>query len=385
MRFRAVAVVAVSFFLLTSLLPAGVFAKSTPQTATTQKHVQRITLQEGQKIDGKLVQAMKAPTENVMVILQMAGDPVAVRQAAAGHRFSTAEQASVRKALKAPQALLAPRIKALGGHVIGTMQDAYDGVQVYVKASQIGKLAALPGVVKVHAVQTYTRDNVNAVPYVQAPAAWATGLTGSTEWIAVIDTGIDFYHANFGGSGDSVDFTYGEAHDTVAPAFNHDGTTQAFPSAKVIGGYDFAGDAYDADTNPIPAPDPNPLDCGLAGGGDGHGSHTAGTAAGEGVLANGTTFTGPYDATTETDNSFLIGPGVAPQAKILSYRVFGCTGSTSLVTLAINQAVADGASVISMSLGSDFAAPVPADDPDIVASDNAAGAGIVVVAASGNA
>ncbi|HTS15840.1 MAG TPA: S8 family serine peptidase, partial [Candidatus Sulfotelmatobacter sp.] len=387
MRRRALAVVAVCFFLLTSLLPVGVLAKSsTPAPTTARPTIKPVALPDGQKVDTKVLAAMRDPNKQVMVIVQLAGDPVAVREANAGRTFSAAEKASIRTSLKAPQAALTTRIKSLGGRIVGTMQDAYDGIQILVKASQITKIAALPGVLKVHAVTTYQRDNTKAVPYVQAPAAWAQGITGATEWIAVIDTGIDYYHANFGGSGDPADFTYGEAHDTTAPAFDADGTTQAFPSAKVIGGYDFAGDAYNADDSlhNVPAPDPNPLDCGLAEGGDGHGSHTAGTAAGEGVLANGDTFTGPYDASTETDNSFLVGPGVAPEAKILSYRVFGCVGSTNLVTLAINQAVADGASVISMSLGSDFAAVPLADDPDVIASDNAAAAGIVVVAASGN-
>ena len=41
-------------------------------------------------------------------------------------------------------------------------------------------------------------------------------------------------------------------------------------------------------------PDPNPLDC------NGHGSHVAGTAAGFGVIADGRTYTGPYNATTYT-------------------------------------------------------------------------------------
>ena len=257
MRRRALAVVAVCFFLLTSLLPVGVLAKSstTPTTsnpASARPAFKQISLQDGQKVDAHLLAAMRDPNQQVMVIVQLAGDPVTVREAAAGRTFSTAEKSAIRTSLKAPQTLLAPRITALGGRIIGTMQDAYDGIQVYIKASQVDKLAALSGVVKVHAVTTYQRDNTKAVPYVQAPAAWADGITGQPSRIAVIDTGIDYYHANFGGSGDPADFTYGEAHDTTSPAFDADGTTEAFPSAKVIGGYDFAGDAYDADGQPRP-------------------------------------------------------------------------------------------------------------------------------------
>ena len=51
------------------------------------------------------------------------------------------------------------------------------------------------------------------------------------------------------------------------------------------------------------------------------------------------------------------------------------------MTEAINQAVKDGADVISMSLGSDFGT---SDTPDAVAANNASRAGVVVVAASGN-
>jgi len=75
---------------------------------------------------------------------------------------------------------------------------------------------------------------------------------------------------------------------------------------------------------PVPHPDPNPLDC------NGHGSHVAGTAAGTGVLANGATYTGTYDATTVSSNSWTVGPGVAPKADIYSIRVFGCNGSTDV-------------------------------------------------------
>ena len=126
---------------------------------------------------------------------------------------------------------------------------------------------------------------------------------------------------------------------------------------------------------PVPHPDPNPLDC------NGHGSHVAGTAAGSGVLANGTTYTGPYNATTISGNSWTIGPGVAPKADLYGLRVFGCEGSTDVVVDAIEWAVDHDMDVINMSLGSPFGT---ADDPSAVASTNAAKAGVIVVTSAGN-
>ncbi|MCB0075333.1 MAG: S8 family serine peptidase, partial [Caldilineaceae bacterium] len=115
--------------------------------------------------------------------------------------------------------------------------------------------------------------------------------------------------------------------------------------------------------------------------------------AGFGVLDDGSggfggTFTGPYDAGVQTQ-SFLIGPGVAPQASIIALKIFGCHGSSDLTELAIDWAVdpngdgdfADKVDVINMSLGSTYGAT---DDPAAVASDNAALAGVIVVASAGN-
>ena len=178
------------------------------------------------------------------------------------------------------------------------MQDAYNGIQVNVAAGKVAALAALPGVTAVHGVTTFRPSiskpsNSVGVPYVGAQQVWQdTGFTGKGVIIADIDTGLDFYHADFGGSGNVADYTYGFAHNTTVPAFNADGTTVAFPSAKVPKGYDFVGDDYNADPaadnyQPIPHPDPNPLDCPATSGSVGHGTHTAGTAAGQGVLANG--------------------------------------------------------------------------------------------------
>ena len=155
---------------------------------------------------------------------------------------------------------------------------------------------------------------------------------------------------------------------------------------RVKGGIDLVGDSYNADPDsatyqPIPHPDPNPLDCVHTSGSVGHGSHVAGTAAGSGVLANGTTYTGPYNATTISGNSWTVGPGVAPKADLYAVRVFGCDGSTDVTVDAIEWAVDNDMDVINMSLGSSFGTK---DDPSAVATTNAAKAGVVVVTSAGN-
>ena len=174
-------------------------------------------------------------------------------------------------------------------------------------------------------------------------------------------------------------FDYAFAHSTVDPATDPQLAAQFGPTApRVKGGFDFVGDDYNANVpGSVPQPDKNPLDC------FNHGTHTAGTLAGSGVTNTGATYTGPYNGSISTNPAdWNVFPGVAPQADIYEYRVFGCAGSSSIVALAINRAVADGMSVISMSLGSDFGGN---DDPTSVAAQNAVNDGISVVASAGNA
>src|SRR5262249_10000381 len=155
------------------------------------------------------------------------------------------------------------------------------------------------------------------------------GDLGQDSTVAVIDTGLDYTHANFGGPGTSAAYDQAFAHST-APA-----DPALFPSLKIIGGTDLVGDAYDASSphpaQNIPPPDPNPLDC------NGHGSHVAGTAAGFGVDSAGNTFTGPYSTGTPF-GSLRIGPGMAPKARLYAFRVFGCAGASEVVGAAIDKA-----------------------------------------------
>jgi minor extracellular serine protease Vpr len=312
----------------------------------------------------------------VSVVLQLATTPVAVRDADAqthGQKLTAADKQAIRQQLQAQQDALGGSLALAGAKVVGQMQDAYNGIQVVVPQKNLAQLASLPGVTAIHAVQTFTPSNTNGIPFVGAPAAWQSfGLTGSGVKVAIIDTGIDYTHADFGGPGTVAAWNAAKATST-APA---DPSLLGPAAPKVKGGYDFAGDAYNANVHgSVPAPDPNPLDC------NSHGTHTAGTAAGFGVLSDGTTFHGTYDSSTISSHSWNVGPGVAPNADVFAYRVFGCAGSSDIVALAINRAVVDGVNVISMSLGSPLGGM---EDPTSVAAQNAFNDGITVVASAGN-
>jgi len=313
----------------------------------------------------------------VTVVLELAGDPVAVHQEAAGRKLQRAEKEQIKAGLRAAQNGLQPNVQGLGGTVLANYQAAYNGMKVRIAADKVSALASLPGVVAVRPLLPIKRDNVRSVPLIGAPQAWQNlGVHGEGVKVAIIDTGIDYTHANFGGPGTTAAYNAAHAAET-APA----NPAYFGPAApRVKGGIDLVGDNYNADPNspayqPIPHPDPNPLDC------NGHGSHVAGTAAGSGVLANGQTYSGGYNASTIGANSWTIGPGVAPKADLYAIRVFGCEGSTDVVVDAIEWAVDHDMDVINMSLGSPFGTK---DSPDATAATNAARAGVVVVTSAGN-
>lgn len=313
----------------------------------------------------------------VTVVVQLSGDPVAVRQADQGRKLTPAEKDQIKQELRQRQDPLLRKIEALGGTVVGSYTSSYNGVKVRIARNKVDQLRSLPSVIDVNVPALVHPDHTQSLPYIEAPLTWQnTGFHGENVKVAVIDTGIDYTHANFGGPGTAA------AYDAAHAAETQMANPRLFgPMApRVKGGIDLVGDSYDANPDnptyqPIPHPDPNPLDCAD------HGSHVAGSIGGSGVTAAGTTYTGVYDNTTITGNNWIIGPGVAPKVDLYAVRVFGCNGSTDATVDAIEWAVDNDMDVINMSLGSSFGGK---NDPSAVASANAAKAGVIVVASAGN-
>ena len=312
----------------------------------------------------------------VTVMVELDAASVAEVEATQNARLSKGKRQQIERNLRAQQQGIVETAEASGGTVLAQTQYALNGVKVTVERSDVPTLAAQPGVTAVHPVATYRLDNAVAIPFLGVPQVWEdTGFTGDGVKVAIIDTGIDYTHADFGGPGTVEAFEAADAADTQ-PA---DPALFGPDAPRVKGGFDFVGDDYDAGAaagSPasVPQPDPNPLDC------NGHGSHVAGSAAGGGVNADGTAYTGPYDASTP-DREFRVGPGVAPEADLYALRVFGCEGSTDVTVEAIDWAVEHEMDVINMSLGAPYGLK---DDASAAAAANAVAAGVVVITSAGN-
>lgn len=207
------------------------------------------------------------------------------------------------------------------------------------------------------------------------------GYQGEGVTVGIIDSGINTTHPSFaavGGDGYHHLNPLGKGnYKGACDPNNLPSSANGNPSGynptivcndKLIGAWTFA------ETAPIPSPinEPSPNDD------NGHGSHTASTAAGNvlfNMMLNGATF--PRIS------------GVAPHANIIAYDVCGYifNGSYSAscpaaaLLAAINQATADGVDVINYSISG---GNNPWTDSVELAFRNARAAGIVVATSAGN-
>lgn len=314
---------------------------------------------------------------------------VKLRGASAGQIFLKHSEKPERERLAAARTRLAEidrqqsafkaRLDERGAKEVYRFRQTMNAFQILVPAEKIAEIRALPDVERVEIVPKYTLDTSTSVPFIGAPELWGipANLDGSGIRIGVIDTGIDYTHANLGGSGKPEDFLVNNSN-IIEPG--------SFPTKKVLGGWDFVGNDYNADgASPdtyTPKPDPDPLDC------NGHGSHVAGIAAGVGVSSDGTAYAGAYNNEL-LFKRFYIGPGVAPRASLYALKVFGCIGSTKVVAPALEWAAdpngdgdpSDRLDVLNLSLGSPFGNWTVSESEII---ETLSGLGAVIVGSSGN-
>lgn len=378
--------------VLASSMWAPASAVEAPDGAPTAEGIELQTLPPGLKINDNLSKA----TGEVAVFVQFEGEgafaqtqPRVVQQ---GLQKPVDRTAQVREIRAQTQAKADAIVSEVSGKALYTTTNTIPGVAVQGDAEAIRALAQRPDVVKISRLTPKVPTNKGGVIDTRALNTWAgdLGETGNGVTIAIIDTGVDYTHAGFGGPGTTEAFDAASAPEAqAAPPL-----AEWYDEAKYVGGWDLVGDTYNADDTadpesdfpyqPEPMEDPNPIDC------QSHGSHVAGTAAGYGVDADGNTFDGSYaDLDAEAVNAMRIGPGTAPEAQIVSLRVFGCAGSSLVVGDALDRVLdpngdgnfGDRAHVVNMSLGSNF--PIP-DDPEVDIVNALTAQGVLSVASSGN-
>nr|WP_244977027.1 S8 family serine peptidase [Deinococcus humi] len=262
--------------------------------------------------------------------VELAGDPSVLNSQSLG-----AQQATFRMQAAASGAQY---------REIATYRRLFNGLAVQASPAELGRLSRLPGVIGVYPVrqikisapgaskptlqaQALRPDVLSALAMTGADLAQSQlGLSGRGVRVGVIDTGLDLDH----------------------PAFR----------GRVITGYDFVGDQYDASRpGSIPAPDSSPDDC------QGNGTNVAGILGGN-----------------DPAEGFV---GVAPAVSLGIYKVFGCEGTTDSATLltAMERAQADGMQVLNISLGVPFQWP---QYPTARAASRLIKAGMLVSAAAGD-
>ena len=313
--------------------------------------------------------------------------------------------------------------------------NVFNGISLHLSKSELEEVKDMPNVesvyedVKVHSLLNDSVGQINATAVWNMLDENGRNVTGYNVTIAIVDTGIDYTHPDFGGCS-AIGVTYtpkqpeGYILESPHPYTNkynniwtisRTGFNQIsvhFVNISVESGYDYVkvldssnntvatytGSKYDIWTPPVQG---NTVRIQLT-------SDYSITDYGFYIdeISNGTTtvtssckVVGGYDfvnndndpmddmghgthcADIAAGNGTL--KGVAPGAKLLAYKVLDEWGSgyESDIISGIEKAVDDSADVISMSLGKDSGTP---DDPLSEAIDNAVNSSVVAVIAAGN-
>ncbi len=265
-----------------------------------------------------------------------------------------ADEAAALDAISAQQDTVLAAVAGLDADykLLATTRMALNTVILRIDASALKTLALNPNVMTINPVVDYELDLSETVPHIGATAVQELGFDGTGIKVVVADSGIDYTHVAFGGSGDVEEFNNND------PTIIEEGT---FPTERVVGGYDFVGSNWPTTDE---EPDPDPLDSGPGGG---HGTHVADIIGG----VNG------------------VAPGVDLYAvKVCSSVSTACSGVAMLQSLDFSLDpngdgdMSDRVDVANFSLGSNLNNPIV--DDMVYAIENASAVGLLSVASAGN-
>ena len=340
-------------------------------------------------------------TDMVRVSIILSGKSTIEKGFATLNIAENSQAMAYRDRLQAQQDTVASRIsqKALGGQaldVVWNLTLAANIISANVPYGDIEAIKAVSGVEDVVLETRYEPAVVGTDPtdpnmatsseMIGSGLAWAAGYTGAGSRIAIIDTGTDTDHQSF----DAGAFEYAIAEDaekaekTVADynlltveeiaeklsklnaSKRSSGLTadDLYLTSKLPFGYNYIDKGleitHDKDTQ-----------------GE-HGSHVAGIATANRYIPDGN---GGYSEALKT----VLTQGVAPDAQLLTMKVFGKNGGAydSDYMAAIEDAIVLGCDSINLSLGSSSAGAVLSDDYQDV-MDMLEGTDTVVCISAGN-
>jgi subtilisin family serine protease len=313
-------------------------------------------------------------------IVQLTEPSVAAHSRAAGKArldVADADSAAYAGRLRDSQRGFADRMRqvAPGARVSTDYQNVLNGMAVRMSGAEAEQVRQLPGVVGVTPDVPYQLNMFSTPEQIGAPALWqqvgGQARAGEGIKVAVIDSGIFVRKAADGSYAGNPCFNDAGYR---APRGYPKGDTR-FTNNKVI-----VSRAYFRPDDPPIVGEDTPIQGTAAA--SPHGTHVAGTVA----CNAGTQVT--YQGAPVTLS------GVAPRAYLMNYRVFYPSQSTddfqdgnayvAELVDAIDQAVADGADVISNSWSSSYQNTLAWPDPMVRAAEDAVDAGVTMVFANSN-
>ena len=280
--------------------------------------------------------------------------------------------------------------------VVWNLTLAANIISANVAYGQIETIEAVNGVAEVLIETQYAPDVVStgaADPnmatsgkQIGSAPAWAAGYTGAGSRIAIIDTGVDTDHQSFSAAAFEASLMYnaGKAGmslaeykealglltaaeiDKVAAELNVPVTgAEAYINSKIPFGYNYVDSDYDVTHDND--------------GQGSHGSHVSGIAAANAYIPSGDGFVAALES--------AMVQGVAPDAQLITMKVFGKTGGAydSDYMAAIEDAVLLGADSVNLSLGSGNPGRSRNSNAEYQAIlDSLADSGVVVAMSAGN-